>query len=525
MSNPLLIIPIIMPVSGAFIALLSAKNNRIQRIIMVVSGLLAWLSALALLYIVNEQGTQIYYLGGWQPPYGIVLVGDLLSSLMLVMSTTIMLAGFIYAYGAKDVCLTYPTFLPLFMLMAVGLNIVFITGDLFTFFVGMEIMVLTAVSMVAISDDRYGLEAAMKYIFISSIGTVLILLGIGATYIEYGTLNMAHIFQQMISTETSALAQAARTMLLLAFMLKSAVFPFHFWQPDFHTTAPTPVSAMLSSIIVKVGIYGIIRLSTLVAFINPDSLLQQIIILLGLVGIIYGGLSALRTYNGKRMLAYSTISQVGFILLGIGWGTPLAVAAAVVYSFNHAFIKSALLMLMGVVASRTDPKTADFAQLKGVGSEMPVMISVLWMLGAMSISGLPPLNGFISKLSLVQSGAEIESWLPLIVAVFAGLLTLIYMMRAWQNIFQRQREENSSQVKAYGDSYLAPALLIAGCILLGVFASPLLNIAERATDDLFDPSQYIEAVGLPIIIQNQQPDNIDDPSEQGISLEVNEEGP
>ena len=140
-------------------------------------------------------------------------------------------------------------------------------------------------------------------------------------------------------------------MLMCAFLLKSAVFPFHFWQPDFHTAAPTPVHAVLSSVVVKVGVYGLIRL-TMLLFIAEAPLVRDLLLVLGIIGIFFGSLAALRTYDAKRMLAYSTFGQIGFILLGIGWGTPLALIGAIVYAFNHAFIKSSLLMITGALASR-----------------------------------------------------------------------------------------------------------------------------------------------------------------------------
>jgi len=291
------------------------------------------------------------------------------------------------------------------------------------------------------------------------------------------------------------MATGAGVMLMAAFLLKSAVFPFHFWQPDFHTTAPTPVHAVLSSVVVKVGIYGVIRMITLL-YTDEARQLQDVLLILGIIGIFFGSLGALRTYNGKRLLAYSTIGQIGFILVGIGWGTPLALAAAIIYAFNHAFIKSALLMVMGLVSSRTYPKSADFDEIEGVGAKMPALIGLLWLLGGMALAGVPPLNGFISKLAIVQSGTDAGRWLTLGLAVAAGIMTLTYMFRSWQSVFQRKDVELKLEVKKEGDSMLAPAMLIAICVLLGLYARPLVLLAESAVAQLNNPSIYIEAVRL-----------------------------
>ena len=341
-SNPLLLGTLVTPLAGAIAALLFAKSNRLQRSIAVSTGLIAWVFCTALLVQVHDLGVQTYALGNWRPPYGIVLVADSLGALFAFMVTTIMMGGLLYTYQCHDKCMTCPAFVPIFLLMEVGLVGAMLTGDLFTLFVFMELMVLASVSLTAISDDQYGLEAALKYILISSMGTLFLLLGIAALYATFGTLNMADIAQTLLTGERPVLAPASAIMLLCAFLLKSAVFPFHFWQPDFHTTAPTPISAMLSSIVVKVGVYGIIRLVTLL-FIEEAPLLERWLSMLGIIGILFGSLAALRTYNAKRMLAYSTFAQIGFILVGIGWGGTLAIAGALVYAFNHAFIKSALL--------------------------------------------------------------------------------------------------------------------------------------------------------------------------------------
>lgn len=495
-DNPLLLGALATPLIGAILALLSARSNQNQRAIGVATGVIAWIFAAGLLAQVHEYGVQTYALGGWQPPYGIVLVADALGALFAFMVTTIMVAGLLYTYHCHDKCMTYPAFVPLFLLMEVGLVGAMLTGDLFTLFISMELMVLASVSLTAISDDQFGLEAALKYILISSMGTLFLLLGIAAMYATFGTLNMAEIAQTLLTGERPFLAPAAALMLLCAFLLKSAVFPFHFWQPDFHTTAPTPISAMLSSIVVKVGVYGIFRLVTLL-FIEEAFLLERLLGVLGVIGIVFGSLGALRTYNAKRMLAYSTFAQIGFILVGIGWGNTLALVGAIVYAFNHAFIKSALLMLMGVVASYTKIKTADFAHVRGLGTKLPPLLGWLVLLGGLSLAGVPPLNGFISKLALIQGGVDNGDWANLIIVVAAGILTLMYMIRAWQQIFQQAPLPSTTETKSVGDSMIAPLLLITICLLLGtIFAEPLVQLISETVRQMMIPQIYIAGVGL-----------------------------
>lgn len=492
-ENPLILGPIFIPLVGAAICLLLSAHNRTQRIVALIAGLASCLTSILVLlanFVPGTLGVQLYNLGGWVPPFGIVLVADKLSALFCVMGTLVIAAGLLYCLQSRDSSVNYPIFMPAFLCMGAGLSGSFYTGDIFTFFVFVELMVTSSVVTVAVSDNPLGLEAAMKYIFISGMGSLLLLLGIAGLYATFGTLTMAYISQGFATGNYSTLATPAMVMFISAFLIKSAVVPFHFWQPDFHTTAPTPVSGMLSSVVVKVGIYGIIRNST--SYLGGSlgegtDLIRNILIVLGLVGIFFGGLSALRTWNAKRMLAYSTLGQVGFILVAIGWGSQVALAAAIIYIFNHAFIKSGLLMLTGVLASRNDKHSSDLKDLAGIGQGAP-LLSILYLIGGLSLAGVPPLNGFVSKLALVRGGVDVESWLILGLVIGGGLLTMIYMTRTWQWIFQ-QPLGDGIRLNPHGrESALAPSLLIVACVLLGIFATPLVEITRDAAAQISNPA-------------------------------------
>jgi multicomponent Na+:H+ antiporter subunit D len=490
-DNPLVLLPIFAPLTGAALCILMARYLRVQHTIGLTVSILAWLASLVILIQNWQGGLQVYRLGGYQPPYGIILAPDMLSALFEVMATTVVLGGTIYILGCHDKCMSLPAFMPLFLCMNAGLNGAFYTGDIFTLFVFQELMIMSSVVLVAISDNRLGVEAAIKYLLISAMGSLFLLMGIAAIYATFGTLTLADIARLLEGGERPLLAQAAAVVLMSAFLLKSAVFPFHFWQPDFHTAAPTPVHAVLSSVVVKVGVYGLIRL-TMLLFIAEAPLVRSLLLILGIIGIFFGGLAALRTYDAKRMLAYSTFGQIGFILLGIGWGTPLALVGAIVYAFNHAFIKSSLLMITGAIASRMPNKSAKLTDIGGAGNQMR-NISILYFIGGLALTGIPPLNGFISKLTIVEGGIEAQSWLVLGLAVSAGLITMLYMMRTWQHIFQRSPEA-TLVLKPVGDSILAPTMLIGLCILLGLYARPLIEAATIAVERLGDPNIYIQGV-------------------------------
>jgi multicomponent Na+:H+ antiporter subunit D len=490
--NHLTLLPILIPLTGAMVALLLRNMRRLQAVWALASMFLALASSLWLLVVVWHSGQpMIFQSGGWSPPFGITLVGDLLSAVFVLMSQLVLTTGIIYAIGSKDAVVKYPTFYPLFLMLATSLTGAIMTGDLFNMYVFAELMVISGTVLTAISDDRYGTEAAYKYFYISLTASFFMLFAIGSLYVCYGTLNMADLAKRIPIDGGQPLLLPGIGFLMATFMVKSAVFPFHFWQPDFHTAAPTSVSAMLSSVVVKLGVYGFIRMTTLL-FVLQAPVIRWILVVLGVAGVIFGGLSAVGTHNAKRMLAYSTLAQIGFILIGIGWGTPLAIAAAIVFAFNHSLVKAAMLMLSGYVASRAPVKSAAFDVVTGVGKSIPAA-GVLFLIGSLGLAGIPPTNGFISKMMLFHSGIDAADFGALLLMAIGSLLTLVYTNRAFIRIWW-QKPPRSTGAKPKGDHLLAPAILIVLVLLLGLWAEPLVQVARETSLWLVSPGLYIQAV-------------------------------
>jgi multicomponent Na+:H+ antiporter subunit D len=496
MDNTLVLFPFIVPITGAAVAILLSRHQKLQSGWAFGTMLVAFFSSVILLLRVWGQNSPIVYApGGWNPPFGIVFVADLFSAFLVVMSQLVFFFGFLYALGAKDKCVKYPAFFPLFLTLAAGLTGALLTGDLFNMFVFAELLVISGTVLTAVSDDRYGSEAAYKYFYISLLASAFFLLSIGTLYALYGTLNMADLSIRILAEPNKALLPFAIGMLMATFLIKGAVFPFHFWQPDFHTVAPTPVSAILSSVIVKFGVYGLFRMITLLFIVQAASI-QLILIILGTVGVFYGGFGAVGTQNAKRMLAYSTLAQVGFILVALGWGNALGLAAAIVFSFNHSLIKAAMLMLAGSLASRAQVKSAAFSILKGIGKGYPI-IGILFFIGSLALAGIPPTNGFISKLLVFRTGVFGGQYLILAVIGVGSILTLVYTVRAFQRIWWLQPENMQAQDTIANkpvDQILAPAILIILTVFFGIYAEPIVNVANAASLWLLDHSIYINAV-------------------------------
>ncbi|MEJ5223085.1 MAG: proton-conducting transporter membrane subunit [Anaerolineales bacterium] len=487
--NWLILPSFLIPLLGVIVTLMVRKKRKLQAYLAVGFMAVALVFSLFLgwrVFVYDE--ILALQSGAWPVPAGITLVADGLSVFMLIMTQIVLLMGLLYATGTIEKVTQYPTFYPVFLGLGTAMSGVFLSGDLFNLFVFAELIVVSGAVLTGMADDKYGVEASYKYLLISTVGAFFFLLGIGALYASHGVLNLAQLAQSIASRPLDPLTLAGLAFLTATFLTKSAGFPFHFWQPDFHTAAPTPVHAVLSSVVVKMGIYGFFRMT---AILFPQfELLSTLLVIIGIVGVIYGGLGAAGTYSVKRMLAYSTMSQLGFILVGIGWGTPLALSGALVFAFNHALAKAAMLMMAGVVASRTPEKSASFTAVVGIGKASPAA-GILFLLGGMALAGVPPLNGFVSKLMIFWSGVEAEQYLSLAIIGVASIITLSYVVRAFIKIwFETQPEVKPKQ----GDRMLAPAILIALCLVLGVWSGPLVQIADKVVVGLLHPELYIQTV-------------------------------
>lgn len=485
MQTWLILLPLLIPFAGVPLTLITRKHLRLQTLLAVLLMFTSLGVSLTLMVSVLTEGSIVLQMGAWQAPVGITLAADPLGVFMLVMSQIVLAAGFLYAAGSTEKVTSYPTFYPLFFALTTGLSGAFLTGDLFNLFVFAEIIVISGAALTASADDKYGVEAAYKYFYISTLAAVFFLLGVGSMYISYGTLNFADLANRIATTPPTPLTGAALAFLTATFLIKSAAVPFHFWQPDFHAAAPTAVSAMLSSLVVKVGVYAFFRMTTL--FFPQVDMLNTLLVVIGVVGVLYGGFGAAGTHNAKRMLAYSTLAQIGFMLVGIGWGTPLSLAAALVFTFNHALIKSAMLMLAGAMASRAAVKSAAFEVVVGVGKYHP-FAGALFLLGGMALAGIPPLNGFISKLMIFQSGVQSANYVPLAIIGVASIVTVTYVIRSFIKIWF---EPNPEAKPKQGDSLIAPALLIALSLALGIWAEPLVALAQFVARWVGDPTAYI----------------------------------
>ena len=467
------------PLAGAFLTAMLKRVKGIPDTLGVMSTICTFVMsvfAVMRLDIGERLLSNIGFWGGFSEVFGkivgIQLVMDGLTSFMLVV---VNLVAFIVAIYSVNYMTRYTAkwqFYSLFLLMVAGMNGVVVSGDLFNLFVFLEIASLASYALVAFGTGKRELEASFKYAVMGGVGSLLILLGIIFLYSNTGTLNMGDMAVILSEQGMPSIIYLVFGLFLMGFGLKAALVPFHAWLPDAHPSAPAPISAMLSGVLIKaLGVYAICRI-----FFNVFGFPEQIsslLMTLGAISMGVGALVALRQWDMKRLLAYSSISQVGYIMLGIGIGTPLAIAGALFHLFNHSIFKSLLFLDSGAVEYATH--TRDLKQMGGLSKRMPIT-STTTLIGAMSLAGIPPFAGFWSKLLIIVAAVQANHFGYAIWAVIISIITIGYVLKITRFAFLgtlRKRFSDIREVPAFMRISLIVLALI--CIFGGLLILPAIR--------------------------------------------------
>jgi len=469
---------IAIPLGGAILSLpLGKLNRKLPPWLALVVSLYLLLTALLLYFIKSPEAISVYRIGGWAAPLGINLVLDGLSQMLLLVVSLIACLVTIYSMVYMERYTGKEKYFTLYQLMLVGMNGVVLTGDLFNLFVFLEIAAISTYILVAFGTEAEELEAAFRYLIIGSVASLFILFGVGLVFSVTGTLNLAEIASSF-PREPGNLRTLITVLFLVGFGMKAALVPFHAWLPDAHTAAPAPVSATLSGVLIKIlGIYCLIRIFYNVLGVSPQ--LLYVLSLLGLISILVGGGLALVQWDFKRLLAYSSISQVGYILLGIGLGTPLGIGGGIFHLVNHALFKP--LMFLNAGAIETSTGTRELKAMGGLAKKMPVTF-ITSLFGSLSISGLPPFNGFWSKLFIIVACVQAGRFWAALIAVLGSVLTLAYFLKFLRYAFFEKLPPALEKVKEAPGMMIGVTVTLAMlCLLVGVFfpyvAAAILNPA------------------------------------------------
>jgi multicomponent Na+:H+ antiporter subunit D len=504
--NPLIPIFVIVPLAGAFLIMILGKffgnlNKYLASII------LLFLMTLSLFSLFNTgENVFMYKVGGWEPvdgaPVGIYMVMDGLTTIMLSIINVIGFLSVIYSISYISRYTSENYFYALFCLMIAGMNGIVLSGDLFNIFVFLEISAISSYALVSFGVEKEQLEASFKYQVLGGLASFLILFGIGFIYWKTKTLNIADIKEVFKNGYDKSYYLLIQILMLSGFGLKAAIVPFHAWLPDAHSSAPSPISAMLSGVFIKaVGIYVIIRLFFTMFEISEG--MAILITILGMISLIIGGLLMIRQWDVKRLFAYSSICQIGYVVLSLGMGmilisrgtkpevAVLAIGGGLFHLINHAAFKSLLFLNAGAIEYRTG--TRNLKEMGGLARVMPVTSSTSFI-ASMSISGLPPFNGFFSKLIIIIAAIMAGFYLLAALAVIVSIITLASFLK-----FQRYAFFNKSiagNVSIPGEvpvpMVISMVILSILCILLSLLVFPQVRdaVLTPAVNILTDPSLY-----------------------------------
>lgn len=455
-----------------------------------VATLVSWLSlafSVLLLGQVVANGQISYFMGGWEPPWGIEYRIDFANALLLVLITG--LASVVMPYARRSVEHEVgeqraPMFYAALMLLNLGLTGMAITGDAFNVFVFLEISSLSTYALIAMGRDRRALTASFTYLIMGTIGATFYLIGVGFLYVMTGTLNMADLAERLPElTENSSTVRTAFALIVTGVCLKLALFPLHLWLPNAYTYAPSAVTAMVAATATKVAVYVLIRFVYTIfgtEFSFGTEPLAGVLVPLAAIGLLSASTVSITQPNIKRMLAYSSVAQIGYIVLGLAMGTLTGLTAALLHMFNHGLMKGALFMALGAVAYRLGGTNIE--QMRGLSKTMPLTFWA-FVVGGLSLIGVPLTVGFISKWYLIVAAVEL-GWWPIVVAIVAGsMLAVVYIGRVIEaGVFQQPSDPTRREAPW---SMLIPLwILVIANIWLGIDTRLTVDIAEAAAAQL-----------------------------------------
>lgn len=522
---------VLIPLASAAIALSIPGRRRAQQLITVTALVLVTALAALFMWVVDTQGTLVMQVGGWAAPFGISLVVDRLSALMLLVSAVVLLGVLLFSLGQgladgdeeTPVSIYYPTYL----VLGAGVCNAFIAGDLFNLYVGFEILLVASYVLITLGGTGQRIRAGVTYVVVSLVSSVLFLAAIALVYAATGTINMAHLAVR-IAELPGNIQLLLNLALLIAFGIKAAVFPLAFWLPDSYPTAPAPVTAVFAGLLTKVGVYAIIRSQTL---LFPHSNVNTLLLVIASLTLVVGILGAVSQLDIKRLLSFTLVSHIGYLIFGIGMASEAGFTATIYYIAHHIIVQTTLFLAVGLIERHGG--TTSLMSLGGMLKSAPI-IAVLFFIPMLNLGGIPPFSGFIGKLGLFNAAAQLATpgayWL-MGVGALVSLLTLYALARVWSLAFWRSRaaamSEPSAPVPATTEAMVlqgreaamleqlhdapdaqplqqqraTPGLMlgatigmVAVSVALTIFAGPLYGYSTRAGAELTSPDALIERV-------------------------------
>ena len=485
------ILQVIVPLMAAPLCLFLTRPRLVWLFALIVSGL-AFLISATLLQQVMVSGTIVYELSGWEAPWGIEYRIDQLSALLLLIisaiSTVVLLAA--HTSIRQEIPADRHTlFYVLYLLSLAGMLGIVATGDAFNVFVFLEISSLSAYALIALGKDRRALWAAYQYLIMGTIGATFILIGIGLMYQMTGTLNMHDLSMRLPAVEHTRTVFTAFAFVIVGVCLKLALFPLHLWLPNAYAYAPSIVTAFFAATATKVAIYLLIRFTFSIfglSFSFTALPLQILFLVLGLLGVFVASTAAIYQTNVKHLFAYSSIAQVGYMIIGFSMTTVTGLMATLLHLFNHALMKSALFLALAAVMYRIG--SVQLSQFQGLGRQMPLTMAAI-VIGGLSLIGVPLTVGFVSKWYLVLAVIEKGWWPVAVLILLASLLAVVYVWRLVEAAYFKPPLAGRETIKEAPLSFLIPIwILVAANLYFGIDTRFSVQVAQAASLSLFGVS-------------------------------------
>jgi multicomponent Na+:H+ antiporter subunit D len=490
----LLALPILLPLGTAIALHLLPQRRRLLRVIAFVGALLILGVAVAILVRVRSEGIQVLQIGSWPAPYGITLVADLFSAVMVVMVGIIGVAVTGSSFSGVDPRREAFGYHALIHVLLMGVSGAFLTGDIFNLYVWFEVMLIGSFVLMSLHRTRAQLHAAFTYVGLNLLASAFLLTAIGLLYGQAGTLNFADLARAWPERRTPGLDAALSMLFLTAFGIKAGLFPLFFWLPASYHTPPAAIGALLAGLLTKVGVYAMIRVFTLL-FPDPTASVYTALLVMSGVTMVVGLIGALGQHDLRRVLSFNLVGHIGFTTVGLALWTPASLGGSILYVLHHMLVISTLFLVSGLFLRQR--RTTDLRVLGGLYRTQP-LVACLAMVPLFSLAGIPPLSGFLAKLAVVGPMIGQQQYALAAIALTVSLLTVLSMARVWEEAFWKPATDHAwepAHRPRLGGAILAPlALLVSLTIGFSVAAGPVYSLATRAAQQLLDRDEYVRAV-------------------------------
>ncbi len=490
MTN-LLILPLLIPLFTAILLMVIPKHIKAQRVIAVISTAMTILAALILVFTIRAEGIQTLDLGSWEAPFGITLVSDMFSALLVTTTSIITLIVTIYSFRSIGFERERFYYYPIVQFLLVGVNGAFTTGDIFNLFVFFEVMLMSSYVLLVLGGTKIQLRESIKYLLVNIISSALFVITVAYLYSVVGTLNMADISVKIAEVGQPGILTAIAVLFLIVFGLKGAIFPLYFWLPGSYYAPPVPILALFGALLTKVGVYSIIRTYTLF-FYHDTGFTHTILGVLAILTIIVGCIGAVAYSDVKKIIIYNIIIAVGVILFGVSVMSPDSLEGAVYYLIHDMLIKAALFLLVGIMIAITG--TTDIRKMGGLIKEYP-WLGWTFFIAALSLAGIPPLSGFVGKLLILRGSFASEEYIGAAVVLISSLIVLYSVMKIFLNaIWGTPQEYTGASKNKAKYLWMTSSLLVLLAVFYGFGADVIRPFISQASEVLINPELYIEAV-------------------------------